>query len=147
MNEAVTRLSQATTMDATQKNLITARVFQFLGNLDEAQKNFAQAAETAPADVATQLRVGQFFMQTNPQKAKQHLETALKLDPASKPAKQMLAVVHAALGELDETQALLSAVGEDGLVAADDVRLGVLLVCSAAEARMPRWPWPRWKNS
>src|SRR5207245_2029854 len=78
-------------LDAAQKNLLLGQAHAALGNLDEAKRSFVEAANKAQNDIGAQLRVAQFFMQNDPQRAKGHLETALRLDPKSVAAKRMLA--------------------------------------------------------
>jgi tetratricopeptide (TPR) repeat protein len=124
----IPRLTETKGLETTQKNLLLARCQEIVGNRELAEKHYLAAAEGAPADVAIQLRIAQFYMQKNPQQSKKHLEAALQLDPASVPAKQMLAIVHAAVGEISEAEALLSVADDDGMVAADDVRLSALLL-------------------
>jgi cellulose synthase operon protein C len=128
IDATIERLTDSKSLDATQKSLLLARCYEVTGNRQMAEKHYGLAADSAPADVAIQLRIAQFYMQRNPQQSKKHLEAALKLDPASTPAKQMLAIVHAALGEITGAEALLSVASEDGTIAADDVRLNALLL-------------------
>lgn len=124
----IDRLLENKELDATQRGLLLARCYELAGSQELAEKQYAIAAEASPADVALQLRIAQFYMQKNPQQSKKHLETALKLEPKSAPAKQMLAIVHAALGEVAEAEELLSVASEDGSIPADDVRLNALLL-------------------
>jgi tetratricopeptide (TPR) repeat protein len=128
LENTVERISESEALEAIQKHVLLARCHEALGNQEQAQRSYSQASDSAPGDVPLHLRVAQFYLQRNPQQAKTHLETALKLEPASVAAKQMLAIVYAALGQLDEAAALLSVANDDGAVAADDVRLSALLL-------------------
>src|SRR5262249_31737604 len=57
-----------------------------------------------------------------------HLEAALAIDKQSVAAKRMLAIVHAALGNLPAAEALLAAASASGVADAEDVRLNVVLL-------------------
>ncbi len=124
----VARLQQNGDLDLAQKELLIGQTHELLGDAEAARNSFTQAVAQAENDLAARLRVAQFFMQSDPQKAKEHLEAALQIDGQSVAAKRMLAIVNAALGDLPAAEQLLSAASADGVTEAEDVRLNVLLL-------------------
>src|SRR5207247_4681110 len=117
-------------IEADQKNLLLGQAYAALGNLEEAKLRFSQVAIDAQSDLATQLRVAQFFMQYEPEQAKPYLQTALRLDPKSSAARRMLAIVDASHGNLATAERFLaeSEGASEGNTAAEDVRLHAALL-------------------
>jgi tetratricopeptide (TPR) repeat protein len=125
--KSLERLEANEALDPARRNLLIGQANLLQGNLEAAKSSFAKAGE-AENDLATQLRVAQFYMQTDPEKAKEHLQLALKIDANSAPARRMLAIVHASQGDLDAANGLLSAAADNGVVAQEDARLHALLL-------------------
>jgi tetratricopeptide (TPR) repeat protein len=132
------RVEQNTGLAAAQRSLLSGEAHEALGHVDQAKRSYAQAAETKD-ELAIQLRVAQFYMKTDAQQAKLHLEEALRIDPKSEAAKKMLAIVQASLGELDKAMSLLTAVTDGVAAGANDIRLqALLLMQQGGEANIAR---------
>jgi tetratricopeptide (TPR) repeat protein len=133
------RVSASRVLSAAHKSLLLGEAHELLGDRDAAGTHFAAAAGSAGDDVATRLRIAQFYIQSDPQQAKEQLEAALRIDAKSVRAKRMLAVAHAALGDLPAAEALLAAADEGGVSEAADVRLrGVLLAQQGGQANLAK---------
>jgi Tfp pilus assembly protein PilF len=122
------RLESNSDLKANEKQLLLGSIHQLLGDTKAAGASFAQAAIDDQGDLATRLRAAQFFMKSDPQKAKEHLEAALQIDKQSVAAKRLLAIVHTALDDLPAAEELLSATNTSGVTEAEDARLRVVLL-------------------
>jgi len=121
-------LESSTALEVTQKSLLIGQAHVSLGNLAEAKRSFTQAADQGQNDLEAQLRVAQFFMQDDPERAKTHLDAALRIDPKSAAAKRMLAIVNAAQGDLAAAERFLTETPTGGTLLTEDVRLHAVLL-------------------
>jgi predicted Zn-dependent protease len=128
----IARLEQNAQVPDVPKALLLAQLQELQGDKERAQQHYQAAAASAPDDLSAQLRVAQFYLPTDPAKAKPYLEAALRIDPQSRAARMMLAIAEAVAGDFSRIDALLGS-GAEGNAAPDDLRLHAVLLWKRGE--------------
>jgi tetratricopeptide (TPR) repeat protein len=150
LGAVLARLESASGLEAAQKSLLLGQAHHALGNSRDAELSYTRAASEDEDSVTTRLRVAQFYLQTAPAQAKPHLEAALRLAPDSKAARQMLAIVCAATGDLTAAETLLSTIRDDAVASAEDARLHALLLVQhggAEKIERAQSYWRAWRRA
>ncbi len=107
-----------------QHATLLARDYQRIGNLDDAQKWYDKAAEAEPGNPAPHLRIAAMRLNNDSSVAEAELRKALEIDPALKPARQMLALLLAARGGQEEWQEVQQLIGGDAPGSTSDPTTG-----------------------
>ena len=136
--EVLESIRKSAKLDPVELDLVLGQAYLRLGESEEAMRLFAALSEQAPNRADVHLQLARLYLESDRERAKEHLEKAVALDPKLSQARWLLAAILAAGGseaELAQAEHLLSGNAASGATATiEDRRVRALLLAQHGDA-------------